>query len=446
MTSLLRVLIVAISRINAADTANNALLLRNLLSTWPKENLAQIYSGGSNGDQGFFGHQYQLTADDRRLGKFFVKLKKEQVSDLRSSFADNQITSTSGASLLSRVKSTVGSFIQDSGLYELIFKVKPSEQLFDWVREFDPDIILAQGYNLSFTWLPLMLKRELNKPLAFYNSDDWPTYLYSSRKGLYAITAPFVRSIVARSTNDLIASVDVPFAFNDMMGEEYERRYGKTFTTLMHCDDPERFIRAESIRLQPPEVKSIIATGAFDDSRWPLLLDLEQACQRLNDMGIPTRATVLATRISEEGFRMVKSCRFVKLQDDPGHEMLPSYLKGADLLYLPETFDPEVAHGYKYSISTKAHLFMFSQKPILVYGHRACGLVQYADRYGWAYVVKERDSGILAAQFGSLLTDNEIRKDLIRKSSLVANLNNNSEVVRKVFCEKLLSVYSGPQF
>jgi hypothetical protein len=373
------------------------------------------------------------------LGKFFVKLKKEQVSDLHSSFADDQITSTSGANLLSRVKSTVGSFIQDSGLYELIFKVKPSEQLFDWVREFDPDIILAQGYNLSFTWLPLMLKRELNKPLAFYNSDDWPTYLYSSRKGLYAITAPFVRSIVARSTNDLIASVDVPFAFNDMMGEEYERRYGKTFTTLMHCDDPLRFLRAESIRLQPPEVKSIIATGAFDDSRWPLLLDLEQACQRLNDMGIPTRATVLATRISEEGFRMVKSCRFVKLQDDPGHEMLPSYLKGADLLYLPETFDPEVAHGYKYSISTKAHLFMFSQRPILVYGHPACGLVRYAERDGWASVVEEQSIALLVKYLRSILLDNEHCKQRVQLANQIVMRNNDCATVRNIFYSSLLT-------
>lgn len=438
-----RVLIVALSRINAIDTANNGLLLRNLFSTWPRENLAQIYSGGSNGDQGFCGHEYLISARDRRFGEQFFKLKKEQVPTSRTSFTAEHSSALRKQNQSSRIKAQVGSFIQDSGLYEIIFKIKPSEQLLDWVREFDPEIILAQGYNLSFVWLPIMLKRQFNMPMAFYNSDDWPSYLYAPCNGLFAATSPFMRRIVARSTKELIAATDMPFAFNDMMGEEYERRYGKSFKTLMHCDDPERFQRAEPIRLQPPGVNSIIATGAFDDSRWPLLLDLEEACQRLNDSGIPTRATVLTMRVSEEGYRRIQSCRYVTLQDDPGHELLPSYLKGADLLYLAETYDPKIAHGYRYSISTKAHLFMFSQRPIIVYGHPENGLVKYADREGWASVVNQRDPDVLAKKLELLLTDEDLRSKLIQKGNAVAQRNNNCNLIQLSFLNSLLSVSAG---
>jgi hypothetical protein len=433
-----RVLIISGARINAADNLNGGLLLRNLFAEWPHASLAQIYSGGDNNDEGFCGQQYLIGPNDRQFGKLFFRLKGEYADTSRTDFtAEPDNIAPQRPSQLNRLKQQTGRFLMDSGLYELLFKLRPSQKLLAWVKEFKPDIILAPGYNLTFTWLPLYLKKQLNKPLAFYNSDDWPTYLYASRDGLCAITAPLMRRIVNSSTQQLLAATDVPFAFNNLMGEEYERRYGKAFTTLMHCDDPERFSRAKPIRLHPPEIKSIVATGAFNNSRWPLLLDLEEACQRLNDLGIPTKATVLTARISEEGYRRVKTCRFVELQDDPGHELLPAYLKGADLLYLPETFDPVIAEGYRYSISTKAHLFMFSQRSILVYGHPACGLVNYAQREGWASVVCERKIDLLVDTLRSLLLDKSQCEQTVQVANQVVMRNNDCVKVRENFRSKI---------
>ena len=433
-----KVLICALTRINKNDTINNNLLLRNLFTEWPNVRLAQIYSGGSNGDEGFCEHLFQIGPDDRHFGKIFFKLKGEYYDSSHNEFAADEInTNAQKPSQLAQLKQRAGRYLMDSGLYELFFKLRLSRQLVDWAEAFDPDIILAQGYNLSFTWLPLMLKRQLKKKMAYYCSDDWPSYLYTSRDGLCAITEPLMRRIVNNSSRQLLAATDVPFSFNDMMGEEFERRYEKPFTTLMHCDDPERFRSAEPIRLHPLGIKSIIATGAFDDSRWPLLLDLEDACQRLNEMGIPARATVLTSRITEEGYSRVKVCRFVELQDDPGHELLPSYLKGADLLYLPETFDPVIAQGYRYSISTKAHLFMFSQRPILVYGHPAAGLVAYAKDDAWARVVTERSAALLMAALHELIIDAESRNALVENAVKVARKNHDAGSVRRRFLEAL---------
>lgn len=435
-----KVLICSMSRINSNDTFNNSLLLKNLFAEWPCKNLAQIYSGGCNGDEGFCGQEYQIGPHDRRFGRLFFKLKGEYSDTSLSTFSTEAVrAAVQRSSQLGVFKQLVGRYFMDSGLYELLFKLQPSQQLLEWAEAFDPDIILAQGYNISFNLLPLWLKKRLNTSMAYYCSDDWPSYLYASRDGFCAMTAPLIRQIVERSTKRLFDATDVPFSFNDMMGEEYERRYGKSFTTLMHCDDPDRFKRAESIRLQLPEVKSIVATGTFGESRWPLLIDLEEGCQQLNDMGIPTRATVLTSWITEEGYNRVKSCRFVALRDDPGHELLPSYLKGADLLFLPETFDPGIAKGHRYSISTKAHLFMFSQRPILVYGHPANGLVNYARREGWACVVDTRNIDLLKDSLRSLLLDDAKCQEKVQVANKVVMHNNDCRKVRAMFREKTIS-------
>ncbi|MFA5810600.1 MAG: hypothetical protein WC935_09770, partial [Thermoleophilia bacterium] len=232
-----KVLICSLSRINNLDTSNNSLLLKNLFAEWPREHLAQIYSGGNNGDEGFCEQQYQIGPHDRRFGRLFFKLKGEYAdASLSAVSAETVRAAEPRSSQLGRLKQRAGRYLMDSGLYELIFKLRPSQQLVDWAKKFDPDIILAQGYNLSFTWLLLLLKRQLQKTLAYYCSDDWPSYLYTSREGLCGMTAPLVRRIVDRATKQLLVATDMPFSFNGMMGEEYERRYGKPFTTLMHCD------------------------------------------------------------------------------------------------------------------------------------------------------------------------------------------------------------------
>jgi glycosyltransferase involved in cell wall biosynthesis len=429
------------SRINEYDMMSNNLLLRNLLAEWPRERLAQIYSGGSNNDNGFCGNYYVISARDRVFGDLFFRLKKNYSDISRTtSVQENEISTASDRGSGARLKGIAGRIFMKSGLYELFFRIRPSNTLINWAREFAPDVILAQGYSLSFVWLVLFLEKHLNRPIAYYSSDDWPSYLHRAHDGILAFTAPFMGRIVERSASRLFEKVDVSFSFNRMMGEEYERRYGKTSTPLMHCDDPDRFDLAEPIRLQPPGVRSIVAAGGFDDSRWSLLLDLEEACCRLNQEGIPVRATILVTSISKQGFENVKSCRYVSLSEDPGHEKLPSYLKGADLLYLPETFNEELALAYRYSISTKAHLFMFSKRPILVYGHPRTGLVTYARREQWARVVDTRSVDLLYVALRQLLLDDGIRETLISRAIEVAMNNHSRATVRKLFRSQVSSI------
>ena len=141
-----RVLLVASGKINSSDTSNNGLLLRNLFGKdWPRVHIAQIYSTGDNGDPGFFGQYYKLGPSDRRLGKLFFRLKSES-----SSLYDKPHQAQSASAglmyrLKSRIRSLANRYIIDSGVYELVFRPKISGEMHSWIREFNPDVILAQG-------------------------------------------------------------------------------------------------------------------------------------------------------------------------------------------------------------------------------------------------------------------------------------------------------------
>lgn len=415
-----RVLVVAMGRINAMDTGNNGLLLRNLFNGWPRENLAQVYSGNDNGDAGFFGSYYPLGPDDRRFGKYFFKLKAGEMQTASSGNATPDAPA-SPPRLSSHLKTISKRLLLETGLYELIFRPQLSRQLLDWVHAFKPDIIFAQGYNLSFSWLPVLLKQETGARLSLLATDDWPTYLYAGQLGEPKLFSWLLRPQVVEATRQLMAATDVPFAFGQAMTDEYSARYDKPFITLSHADNWQRFDDAVPCRIYDASVYSVVAVGYFNKNRWPLLLDADACCRLLAEQGMHVRIAVLSCGIDPEGERALAGCSHLDLLPDPGNDLLPAYLKGADLLLLAEGFDEAWVTSIRLSVSSKSHLYMFSRRPIVVYAHPDTGVARYASAYGWGLVVKERNAARLAEAIKSILNDGDMANTLIARGDQTAN-------------------------
>jgi glycosyltransferase involved in cell wall biosynthesis len=434
-----RVLIVALGRINRVDTYNNGLLLRNLFGGWPRENLAQIYSSGDSGDEGFFGNYYQLGPDDRRLGGLFFRLKAGD----QQPKADAIASETSGnqtPGIMSRFKTTLKGLLMDTGVYELIFRPRISRQMMDWVREFKPDIIFAQGYNLTFTWLPVLLKQETGGRLALLSTDDWPTYLYSGQLGESKLFCWLLRPAVVEAAQRLMAAVDIPFAFGQPMACEYQARYGKEFVVMSHSDDRKRFDDAEPLRIHEKPIRTIVAIGYFNAYRWPLFQDVNECCRLLENQGIQVRVALISCGIDPEGERALANCSYVDILPDPGNELLPAYLKGADLLFLAEGFDEGWVSSIRLSISSKSHLYMFSRRPIIVYAHPDCGVSKYAATEQWGVVVSKRNIELLASAISQIITNAETAKLLISRADETADINHVREASQAKFIKALTLV------
>ncbi len=118
-------------------------------------------------------------------------------------------------------------------------------------------------------------------------------------------------------------------------------------------------------------------------------------------------------------------------------EELPSYLKGGDILFLPETFDPVKANEIRLSISTKAHFYMMSEKPVLVYASPITGIADYAKKEGWAYMVEEQNLDKLANALRVLVTNSEYSKKIVNKGLEVVSKNHVAQKVRANFLERL---------
>ena len=156
-----RVLIVYNSRINKAD--QHGVSIRGWFRDWPKENLAQIYSGGEVGEEVFCKYNFKLGRKERRFGNFFFKLKGSSIG--QSSYIvslDENFTSLKKFSLWSLAKNKISEWLINTGLWELIFKPVFSKELIKFIEDFKPQIIYCQGYSLTFAWLPVMVHKYSN--------------------------------------------------------------------------------------------------------------------------------------------------------------------------------------------------------------------------------------------------------------------------------------------
>jgi hypothetical protein len=433
-----RVLVVALGRINLKDTYNNGLFIRNLFGTdWPKDHLAQIYSSGDNNDSGFFGKYYCIGAKERFLGSIFYRLKSTSVSDVEENNTDVSDNFRHPRKIFMWLKSKVLDLLVNTGLYEIIFLPKLSSEIKEWVAEFKPDIIFAQGYNLTFTWLPMMLKKETNAKLAVLTTDDWPSYQYAGMHGESTLLKWLIRPVVKKSAELFFKKADFSFAFGWPMAEEFKKRYKKNFTVLNHSDDPKRFSIIQASRVYSSDIITIVAVGTFNKYRYPLLMDLDEACIKLNESGLNVRVAVFSSSIDFEGQKAIVSSRFIKLFPDPGNDELPARLKGADILILIEGFDEKFVSAIKLSVSSKAHLFMLSQRPIIVYSGPDAGIARYAKSLGWARTVCERSSFALKSEIENILKNPEESIKLIKTAYQVADSNHTHFSNRYIFISTL---------
>jgi glycosyltransferase involved in cell wall biosynthesis len=438
-----RLLLVGLERINASDSSGNGLLMRSLLTGWPRQELAQIYSSGHNGDAGIAGQEFQVGADERACGRLFI-IGKREVQAVEYGTADVRPGRRLSGTVQKQIVHTGCRYLGETGLYELLFPVRLSPTLTQWVDRFRPDVILAQGYSLGAVRLALLLKEYSGARLASFWSDDWPVYTYAGSMGEPRFASRVMHPIIVRDAARLVAAADVAFAFGPLMAREYEFRYSRPFIVINHSDDPLRFREAPAARNHSHEVVSLLVAGTVDRFRAPSILDLNAACRLLEVAGVRARVCLMASTIATEVQRSIREAEYVDIVPVPGHADLPGHLKGADILVMAESFDEKVADAQHFSISSKAHLFMLSERPIIVYASAAAGLARYATEAGWAEVVTERDPSRLAAAIKALLAAPERQDVLIRRARQVAEANHDAAVNRALFVDGLTGKRPAP--
>jgi glycosyltransferase involved in cell wall biosynthesis len=320
-----------------------------------------------------------------------------------------------------RLRRWLGERIVATGLWEVLFPVRPSRRLLEFVEEFRPDVIYCTGYSLAFATLPVLLARKFGLPICFQTTEDWPLYTYAGSP---------VGILVRRQAARLVRASALRLAFGRKMKEEFEARYGVPFQETWHLDDAGRFGPPGPEPSGP--VRRVVFTGSMVLNRHEPVEDMLAAIRVLRREGLAVELDVYCTGVPRELGAEVRGAPEVRFLPLPPHDGLGPVLRGADVLFLPEAFSVG-ADRLGLAISTKCHLYMMAGRPVLAYGPAHAGTMEYARKDGWALVVEERSVDRLAGALRTLLLDPAARARLTHQAGLCFIRNHDAGSARERF-------------
>jgi hypothetical protein len=261
--------VLVVTKILLNEHGGASLSIRNWLHHAFPAHCAQIYSFSQAAAAQSFP-EYRLGVAERRFGRVFELLKGR----MHRAVAEHQRASTHTSHkqrqrFFTEVFRRLGSFVSSLGLWELIFKPQLSPKLRKFIQDFAPDVIFADGYDLSFTQLPILIHNQFSVPITTIIVDNWEPCLYQN--ALAQLLG--MRAIMRRSFLQLLSKSAQRYCISALMAHEYEQRYGFPFGVLMQVDHRPLHNTGTSQPLDPRHF--IVAySGSLIPQRWTGLSDL----------------------------------------------------------------------------------------------------------------------------------------------------------------------------
>lgn len=351
-----------------------------------------------------------------RINKVSVKEKKPVKKNWRKSLVDGIFFP----------------FLKYFGVYYRLSSINLSPEFCKWVTEYNPDVIYAQVSERDAILFVQQLSDFLKKPLIIHIMDDWPSII--SSKGLFK---KYWKTKIDQEFRALLNKASLLLSISDSMAAEYKGRYGKKFVTFHNPINLEFWKKHQKNIYKLNEPPSILYAGRIGIGIEKSLQLIAESVNKVNNELKVSLKFILQTQEEPSWFSnydCILHRPFVAYND------LPQKFAEADILILPYDFSPEAIKFIKYSMPTKAPEYMVCGAPILVFAPEVTATAKYAMEFGWAKVVTENSSEVLANAIKSLILNIDERKEIAWKAKNLAETNHDAKIVVTRFRDTISSL------
>ena len=420
------------------DNTGGGVTLSNLFSGWDSQKLAVACSGylitdRLNTDQ--CQNYYQLGSEERKWIFPFNLFGRRYYSGTVSLKKHSKKENTDSQDLKFReklIRNYAEPFVEYTGLDHFKAQTQLSPKFCDWLDEFRPDIIYAQGTSREEILFCITVKQYLEIPLVFHMMDDWVSLV-----GQKGFRRKYWANVIDQEFRWLLKETDVVLGISDYMADEYKLRYGADLATFHNPIDVEFWQKNQKISYHLNNEPILLYAGRTGLGIDSSLEVIAKAIMIVNkDLGLSMKFVIQTPNLPEwsKKYDHVTHRGFVSYED------LPKVFGAADFLILPYDFSDESLNFIKYSMPTKASEYMASGTPIIVFSPEDTALVKYAASYFWAQVVTENSAEYLGATLKELILDESKREKLGQQAKTLAKTRHGVDVVSRDFRKVMTSV------
>ncbi len=403
----------------------DAISILNFFNKWPKESMYCITTTGRENAK-YFKEMYLLGNKERK--PIFPFNLFERISKSGVVVSENHIEifayKQNGGLKRKIYEKFLRSTMQLFDVYDSRIKYQMSNQLIEWIDRIKPDLIYSSIGGVEMGKLMLAVNKHFPSiPFVIHGFDDWITptsvNLFRSRH-------------VKRAEKILKSNLDIAslhLSTTDKMSQEYNQRYGKSFTAFYN---PTIFPKSGEANVIVRHDITYVGKIWLHNSE--AIKDFIEALSVYNRQGekavlnIYTGITVQA--LASLGITQSES---VIIHPPVNNSEIPSILSTSGALLLPISINRAAAAFAKYSMSTKMGEYMAARRPVIYYGPENIAMAELIQKEKTAFCVTNRDSKLLVNTIEMALDNDEACKPMISRAFKLAKKKFDKEVVSEKF-------------
>ena len=369
------------------NIGGGGITLNTLFGDWPTDNIFMLNDRFGETSDAHFSQYYQLGHLENisflhKLG--FRTGNKSGAYKIHKNKYQKTITTQSNSlfkgKFYFKLKELFISILNRTGIFDLFFQIKVSEELIYWIKEIKPDIIYFQPSTIENIKFINELHEKTGIPYVIHVMDNFLDVNNLSKKLNHRIVP-----IVNGSLDELVNNSNLCMGICEEMCNQYGKRYNRIFYPFQHAVDKQFWFRNYTVR-KDPQPFIILYAGRISIGTMHSLFLLAQSIENCNKKHQSNFEFHIQTT-SKVSHLLMKFSKYdcVRLRNAVSYNKLPERYTEADLLVLPMDFDKASLDYIKYSMPTKVPEYLISGVPIFVLAHEITALYKYATSENWAF-------------------------------------------------------------
>lgn len=403
--------------------------LQNLFSKFPKDTLYCASSTFSKNDA-VFKEFYLLGNKEIKISFPFNLFEKVHNSCILNK--TNNVSEINKSKKTSFKRNLYMGFVRPIITFLKIYNYRSSfvvsNELMQWIRSIQPDIIYSALGSLSITqFIQGIHEKYPQAKLAIHMMDDW-----LSTQSEQTLFSTHYQKQLHQSFNALIHKSSIRIAISEKMAEEYKNQYGFSFSVFHNPVNVDQYLQL-SKDLGEEKIKKIVYIGKINKDNYDVINDIILAVNQINSAKdrLSFHVYTPANPIYLKQHLKKSSSLIVHLPIS--HNKIPSVLANGDLLILPLSFREKSKKYTRFSISTKLTEYMASKTPILVYAPKDIALSEYVIKHKVAVCLTKRNIDLLSTYIDALLTDDAKIKEITENAFRIVSEKHSLQVVSSSF-------------
>ncbi len=405
--------VLLISHTVLSKTGNMGKTLRGYLTDYAPDEVAQFYIHSEVPTDNSVCQNYFRFTDIDAIKSIFPVSERGRIFDKSGIEVGRESTRTDEGAIgevyqLGR-KRTGLIYILRNTLWRLgHWKTK---KLKEWLNSANPDVILFASGDYAFMYdIARWVATYLKKPLVVSCVDDY--YLNNANAGTF--WGDLYHKLFMKSVYDTMKKASCIFTICDTMQAEYTKLFHKKCYTLYTSAKGKELVLNE-------EATQISYIGNLGFDRYKQLIHLGNA---LNKIG--KHIDIYSAEKRPEVLSELEQTPGIIFHGAISSEEVLKVMENSIAVIHTESFDPKIQEKIRFSVSTKIAESLMYGPCLVAYGPEGIASIDYLKENNAAYVITRPED--LESGLTEILTNRELREQIVKNARALAVKNHNAEV------------------